>query len=134
MFYSSSPEFFPKKPLNRLRNPITSWIPVWRKSQFFRFQLTDVFGPFKFRIRTFGKLKSCSPFKLYFQPNLNQLNWTSAPKVMLQILTGVQAGILVRIGLGLGANFFWFLTPIELEFNWVGLLWLHHGPCKIKVH
>ena len=25
-------------------------------------------------------------------------------------------------------------TPIGLEFNWVGFLWLHHGPCKIKVH
>ena len=49
--------FFPKEPLNRSRNPI----PVWRKSQIFRLQLTDDFGPFKIIIRTFGKLQSCSP-------------------------------------------------------------------------
>ena len=41
---------------------------------------------------------------------------------MLQILTSVQAGILIRIGLRFSANFFWFLTPIGLEFDWVGLL------------
>ena len=49
--------FFPKGPLNRSRNPI----PVWRKSQIFRLQLTDDFGPFNVIIRTFGKLQSCSP-------------------------------------------------------------------------
>ena len=49
--------FFPKEPLNRSRNPI----PVWRKSQIFRLQLTDDFDPFNFIIRTFGKLQSCSP-------------------------------------------------------------------------
>ena len=53
---------------------------------------------------------------------------------MLQILTGTQAGIQIQIGLGFGANFLWFLAPIGLEFNWVGLLWLHHGSCKNKVH
>ena len=53
---------------------------------------------------------------------------------MLEILTGEQAGILIRIGLRFDANFLWFFAPIGLEFNWVGLLWLHHGPCKIKVH
>ena len=36
--------FFTKEPLNRSRNPI----PVWRKSQIFRIQLTDDFGPFNF--------------------------------------------------------------------------------------
>ena len=50
-----------KEPLNRLRNPITSWIPVCRISQIFRLQLTDDFGPFNFKIWTFGKLQSCSP-------------------------------------------------------------------------
>ena len=49
--------FFPKEPLNRSSNPI----PVWRKSQIFRLQLTDDFDPFNFIIRTFGKLQSCSP-------------------------------------------------------------------------
>ena len=49
--------FFPKEPLNRSRNPI----PVWRKSQIFRLQLTDDFGPFNVIIQTFGKLQSCSP-------------------------------------------------------------------------
>ena len=49
--------FFPKEPLNRSRNPI----PVWRKSQIFRLQLTNDFGPFNFIIQTFGKLQSCSP-------------------------------------------------------------------------
>ena len=34
-------EFFPKESLNRSRNPITSWIPVWRKSQTFRLHLID---------------------------------------------------------------------------------------------
>ena len=52
----SPPSFFPKEPLNRSRNPI----PVWRKFQIFRFQLTDNFGPFNVIIRTFGKLQSCS--------------------------------------------------------------------------
>ena len=95
--------FFPKEPLNRSRNPIL----VWRKSQIFRLQLIDNFGPFNIIIQTFGELQSCSPFKLIFQPNLNHLDWISEPKVMLKILTDVQAGILIRIG---------------LEFNWVGLL------------
>ena len=54
-------EFCPKELLNRLRNLITSWIPVWRKSQIFRLHLTDYFVPFNFRIRAFGKLQSCSP-------------------------------------------------------------------------
>ena len=94
--------FFPKELLNRSRNPI----PVWRKSQIFRLQLTDDFGP----------------FKLTFQPNLNHLDWISKPKVMPKILTDVQAEILIRIGLGFGANFLWFLAPIGLEFNWVGIL------------
>ena len=49
--------FFPKEPLNRSRNPI----PIWRKSQIFRLQLTNDFGPFNVIIRTFGKLQSCSP-------------------------------------------------------------------------
>ena len=83
---------FPKEPLNRSRNPI----PVWRKSQIFRFQSTDDFGLFNVIIRT---------FKLTFQPNLNHLDWISEPKVMPKILTDVQAGILIRIGLGFGANF-----------------------------
>ena len=48
--------FFPKEPLNRSRNHI----PVWRKSQIFRLQLTDDFGPFNVIIRTFGKIQSCS--------------------------------------------------------------------------
>ena len=94
--------FFPKESLNGSRNPI----PVWRKSQIFRFQLTDDFGPFNVIIRTFGKLQSCSPLS-YFHPNLNHLNWISEPKVMPKILTDVQAGIQIWIGLG---------------FNWVGLL------------
>ena len=47
------------------------------------------------------------PFKLTFHPNLNHLDWTSEPEVMLKILTNVQAGILIRNG---------------LEFDWVGLL------------
>ena len=81
----SPPSFFPKESLNRSRNPI----PVWRKSQIFRLQLTDDFGP----------------FKLTFQPNLNHLDWISKPKVMPKILTDVQAEILIRIGLGFGANF-----------------------------
>ena len=38
---SASSEFFPKEPLNRSSNPITSWILVWRKSQTFRFHLTN---------------------------------------------------------------------------------------------
>ena len=46
--------FFPKEPLNRSRN----LIPVWGKSQIFRIQLTDVFGPFNVIIRTFGKLQT----------------------------------------------------------------------------
>ena len=41
---------------------------------------------------------------------------------MLKILTDMQAGILIRIGLGFGANFLWFLATIGLKFNWVGLL------------
>ena len=52
---------------------------------------------------------------------------------MLQILTGAQARILIQIGFGFCANFLWFLTPIGLKFNLVGLLWLHNGPCKSKV-
>ena len=111
-------EFCPKEPLNRSRNPITSWIPVWRKSQIFRLHLNDDFGPFNVWIWTFGKLQSCSPF----QTNLNHLNWTSELKVMPKILTDVHAGILIRIGLGFSANFLWFLTLIGLKFNWVGLL------------
>ena len=83
--------FFPKEPLNRSRNPI----PVWRKSQIFKLQLTDDFGPF---------------------------NWISEPKVMPKILTDVQARILIRIGFRFGANFLWFLAPVGLKFNWVGLL------------
>ena len=110
-------EFCPKKSLHRLKNLITSWIPVWRKSQIFRLHLTDVFGPFTLWIRTFGKLQSCSPFKLNFHPNLNHLDWTFELKVMPKILTDVQVGILIRIGLGFGANFLWFLTPIGLKFN-----------------
>ena len=106
--------------LNRSRNLITSWIPVWRKSQIFRLHLTDVFGPFSFRIWTFGKLQSCSP--LSFQPNLNHLDWISEPKVMSKILTDVQAEILIRIGLGFDVNFLWFLAPIGLKFDWIGLL------------
>ena len=102
LFLSGFPlSFFPKEPLNRLRNPIL----VWRKSQIFRLQLIDNFGPFNIIIRTFGELQSCRPFKLTFQPNLNHLDWISEPKVMLKILTDVQAGILIRIGLGFGANF-----------------------------
>ena len=89
--------FFPKETLNRSRNPI----PVWRKSQIFRLQLTDNFGPFNVIIQTFGKLQ------LNFQPNLNHLDWISEPKVMSKILTDVQTRILIRIGLG---------------FNWVSLL------------
>ena len=50
--------FFPKVPLNRSRNPI----PIWRKSQIFRLQLTENFGPFNFIIQTFGKLQSFIPF------------------------------------------------------------------------
>ena len=110
------PSFFPKDPLNRSKNPN----PVWRKSKIFRLQLTDDFGPFKVIIRTFDKLQSCSP--LTFQHNLNHLDWTSEPKVMPNILTNVQAGILIRIGLRFGANFLWFLAPIGLKFNWVGIL------------
>ena len=41
---------------------------------------------------------------------------------MSKILTNMQAGILIRIGLGFGVNFLSFLTPIGLEFNWVDLL------------
>ena len=41
---------------------------------------------------------------------------------MPKILTDVQAGILIRIGLRFGANFLLFLDPIGLKFNWVGLL------------
>ena len=41
---------------------------------------------------------------------------------MSKILTDVQAGILIRIRLGFGANFLSFLAPIGLAFNWVGLL------------
>ena len=41
---------------------------------------------------------------------------------MLKILTDVQAGILIRIGLGFGVNFLWFLAPIGLKFDWAGLL------------
>ena len=41
---------------------------------------------------------------------------------MPKILTDVQVGILIRIGLGFDANFLLFLTPIGLKFNWVGLL------------
>ena len=62
------------------------------------------------------------PSKLTFQPNLNHLDWTSESKVMPKILTDVQAGILIRIGLGFGVNFLWFLAPIGLTFNWVDLL------------
>ena len=43
-------------------------------------------------------------------------------KIYAKKLTDVQAGILIRIGLGFGANFLWFLAPIGLKFNWVGLL------------
>ena len=70
--------FFPKEPLNRSRYPIL----VWRKSQIFRLQFIDNFGPFNIIIRTFGELQSCRPFKLTFQPNLNHLDWISEPKVM----------------------------------------------------
>ena len=49
--------FFPKELLNRSRNLIR----VWRKSQIFRLQLTDDFGPFNVIIWTFGKLQSCIP-------------------------------------------------------------------------
>ena len=49
--------FFPKELLNRSSNPI----PVWRKSQIFKHQLTEDFGPFNVIIRTFGKLQSYSP-------------------------------------------------------------------------
>ena len=110
--------FFPKEPLNRSRNPIL----VWRKSQIFRLQLIDNFGPFNIIIRTFGELQSCRPFKLTFQPNLNHLDWISEPKVMSKILTDVQAKILIWIGLGFCANFLWFLVSVGLKFNWVGLL------------
>ena len=41
---------------------------------------------------------------------------------MPKIQIGVQAGILVQIGLGFDANFLSFLTPIEIKFHWVGLL------------
>jgi len=40
---------------------------------------------------------------------------------MPKILLGVQARILIQIGLGFGANFLWYLTPIGLKLNWVGL-------------
>ena len=53
---------------------------------------------------------------------MNHRDWTSEPKVMSKILTDAQTGILIRIGFGFGANFFWFLAPIRLKFNWVGLL------------
>ena len=41
---------------------------------------------------------------------------------MPKILTDVQAGILIQIGLGFDANFLWFLAPIGLKFDWIGLL------------
>ena len=41
---------------------------------------------------------------------------------MPKILTDVKAEILIRIGLGFGANFLWFLAPVGLKFDWVGLL------------
>ena len=41
---------------------------------------------------------------------------------MPKILTDVQAGILIRIGLGFGVNFLSFLAPIRLKFNWLGLI------------
>ena len=41
---------------------------------------------------------------------------------MSKILTDAQAGILIRIGLVFGENFLWFLAPIGVKFNWVGLL------------
>ena len=41
---------------------------------------------------------------------------------MPKILTDMQAGILIQIGLGFGANFLWFLAPIGLKFDWAGLL------------
>ena len=53
---------------------------------------------------------------------MNHLDWMPESKVMSKILTGVQAGILIRIGLGFGANFFLFLAPIKVKFNWIGLL------------
>ena len=63
-------EFCPKEPLNRSRNPITNLILVWRKSQVFRLHLTDIFGPFNFRIRTYGKLQSCSLLSYIYSPTL----------------------------------------------------------------
>ena len=58
---ATPPEFCPKEPLNSSRNPITSCIPVWKKSQVFGLHLTTAFGSFNFRIRTFDKQQSCSP-------------------------------------------------------------------------
>ena len=43
---------------------------------------------------------------------------------MLKILTDVQARILIRIGLGFGANFLWFLTlvsEVEKFFDYIGI-------------
>ena len=104
------PLFSPKEPLNRSRNPI----PIWRKFQIFRLHLTDYFGPFNFRIRAFVNYKVVA-LKLFFQPSLNHLDWTSEPKVMLKILNDMQAGILIRIGLGFVQISFDSLLQLDLN-------------------
>ena len=44
----------------------------------------------------------------------------------------MQSGILIRIGLGFGANFLGFLAPIGLKFHWVGLfLNSYMAGCKL---
>ena len=55
----------------------------------------------------FGLLVNYKVVALYnkFPAHLNYLDWTSDPKVMPKILTDMQARILIRIGLGFGANF-----------------------------
>jgi hypothetical protein len=57
-----------------------------------------------------------------FQPNLNQLNLIIESKVMVEILTSVQAEIQIRIGLWIIPGFFTFgQLLVDLEV----LIWLN---------